>query len=177
MDRHHLQGSGDAAQKSPEFPRNPQRNAGKNRESPTQYKLSESNSSESKLIEEEDEGQPPPNVVTFPAARDAEDNADSYPSEEILQATKQVAAILKLSASDALARVVADYLHNPGMSLFGEADAAREWIEDRQRNRKQQRLTPSLFQALAQARAGVLPAQSYTLALATRAERIPTCIC
>ena len=31
------------------------------------------------------------------------------------------------------------------MSLFGEADAAREWIEDRQRNRKQQRLTPAFF--------------------------------
>jgi len=121
----------------------PQGNSGNNRENPTQYKLSESNSSESKLIE--DEGQPPPNVVTFPTARDAEDNADSYPSEEILQATKQVAAILKLSASDALARVVDDYLHNPGMSLFGEADAAREWIEDRQRNRKQQRLTPAFF--------------------------------
>ena len=43
-DRHHLQGSGDAAQKSPEFPRNPQRNAGENRESPTQFNLSESES-------------------------------------------------------------------------------------------------------------------------------------
>ncbi len=122
---------------------NPQGNSGKNREIPTQYKLSESNSSESKLIE--DEGQPPPNVVTFPTARGAEDNADSYPSEEILQATKQVAAILKLSVSDALTRVVADYLHDPGISLLGEADAAREWIEDPERNRKQQRLTPAFF--------------------------------
>ena len=100
------------------------------------------NLSESKVIEEEDEGQPPPNVVTFPAARDDDDSAISYPSEKILEATKQVAAILKLSQTDALTRVVADYLHDPGISLFGEADAAREWIEDPQRNRKQQRLTP-----------------------------------
>jgi hypothetical protein len=144
-DRLHLQGSGDAAQKSPEFPRNPQRNAGDNRESLTQLNLSESNLSESKVMEEEDEGQPPPNVVTFPAARDAADSAISNPSEQILGATKQVAAILKLSPTDALARVVADFIHDPGISLFGEADAAREWIEDPERNRKRQRLSPAFF--------------------------------
>src|SRR5690242_11988141 len=82
-----LRGTGDVAQKSPEFPRNPQRNAGENREVSTQYKLSESKLSESNIIEEEDEGQPPPNV-------------GFYPSDEILEATKQVAAILKLSVSD-----------------------------------------------------------------------------
>ena len=141
----HLQGSGDAAQHSPEFPRNPQRNAGDNRESLTQVKLSESNLSESNVIEDEDEGQPPPNVVTFPAARDAADSGSSYQTEQILEATKQVAAILKLSPTDALARVVADFIHDPGISLFGEADAAREWIEDRQRNRRNQRLTPAFF--------------------------------
>ena len=66
----------DVSQKSPEFPRNPQRNAGENRESPTQLNLSESNSSESKLIEDEGEAQPPLNVVPFPAAH-ADDNAET----------------------------------------------------------------------------------------------------
>ena len=137
------------SQNSPEFPREKSGKLGEYREIPPQYNVIESKLIQEKRIEDEEEekekGQPPPNVVTFPAARDAVANANSYPSVEILQATKQVAAILKLSASDALARVVADYLHNPGMSLFGEADAAREWIEDRQRNRKQQRLTPAFF--------------------------------
>jgi hypothetical protein len=117
-------------------------NSGEYREIAPQYNLIES-----KLIEEEGEGegQPPPNVVTFPAARDDADNANSYPSEKILEATNQVAIILKLTVTDALTRVVADYVHDPGISLLGEADAAREWIEDPARNRKQQRLTPTFF--------------------------------
>ena len=90
-------------------------NAGENRESPTQFKLSESNSSESKLIEDEGETQPPPNVVPFPAARaDADDEIDTNNAEtEVLEATKQVATILNLPVTDGLARVVADYLEDP----------------------------------------------------------------
>src|SRR5215831_4860908 len=41
-DTHDLRGSGDVAQKSPEIPRNQERNAGENRESSTQLNLSES---------------------------------------------------------------------------------------------------------------------------------------
>ena len=45
-----------------------------------------------------------------------------------------MAAILKLPVTDDLARVVADYLARPGLSLLGEADAAVEWIADPKRN-------------------------------------------
>jgi hypothetical protein len=126
---------------------NPQGNSGKNREIPTQYKLSESNSSESKLIEDEGESQPPPNVVPFPATRDdADDEIDTKKAEtEVIAVTKQVAAILNLPVNDRLQRVVADYLDDPSLSLLGEADAAREWIEDPGRNRKRKQLTPAFF--------------------------------
>jgi hypothetical protein len=96
-DTHHLQGVVDVSQQSPEFPRNPRRNAGENRESLTQLNLSESNSSESKSIEGDQQAQPPPNVVPFPAARvDDADEKTNHTEQAILEATQQVAAILKL---------------------------------------------------------------------------------
>jgi hypothetical protein len=63
----------------------------------------------------------------------------------VVEATKQVAAILKLPVTDDLARVVADYLARPGLSLLGEADAAVEWIADNKRNHKRQPMTPAFF--------------------------------
>jgi hypothetical protein len=135
----------ESSQHFPIFPREIPGNSGEYREIPPQYNVSESNVIQEKRIEEEDEGQPPPNIVTFPAARDDADNTSSYPSEQILEATKQVAAILKLSSSDALTRVIADYIDDPSISLLGEADTAREWIEDPERNCKHQRLTPAFF--------------------------------
>jgi hypothetical protein len=133
-------------QKCPELPRIAQRIAGENREIPTQFKLSESNSSESKLIEDDQAAQPPPNIVPFPAAHaDAADEKTNHIDKAVLEATQQVAAILKVAVTDGLARVVADYLGNPSLSLLGEADAAREWIEDPRRNRKRQQLTPAFF--------------------------------
>jgi hypothetical protein len=134
----------ESSQNFPIFPREIPGKLGKNREVLSQVKLSESNLSESKSIEGEDEGQPPPNIVTFPAARDAAD-INSHPSEKIFEVTKQVATILKLTVTDSLTRVIADYVHDPKISLFGEADAAREWIDDPERNRKRQRLTPAFF--------------------------------
>jgi len=124
-----------------------QGNSGKNREIPTQFKLSESNSSESKLIEDEGEKQPPPNIVLFPAARDdADDEIDTKKAEtEVIAVTKQVATILNLPVNDRLQRVIADYLDDTSLSLLGEADAAREWIEDPRRNRKRKQLTPAFF--------------------------------
>ncbi|MGZ3646560.1 MAG: hypothetical protein ACXVCM_22245 [Ktedonobacteraceae bacterium] len=59
--------------------------------------------------------------------------------------TKQVATILHLPVNDRLQRVVADYLDDSSLSLLGEADAAREWIEDPGRNRKRVPLTPAFF--------------------------------
>jgi hypothetical protein len=145
-----VQESMNVSQQSPEFPSNPQRNAGENRESPTQLNLSESNSSESKIIEDEGEAQPPPNIVPFPATRadDADANAPSlFVESHVLETTKQVAAILDVQLSDGLARVVDDYLGDSSLSLLGEADAAREWIEDPRRNRKRKPLTPAFFRS------------------------------
>jgi hypothetical protein len=144
-DGYDKQESVDASQQSPAFPSNPQRNAGENWESSTQLNLSESNSSESKLIEGDQQAQPPPNIVPFPAAHADADAKTNYPEQAVLEATQQVAAILKIAVTDGLARVVADYLGNPSLSLLGEADAAREWIEDPRRNRKRQPLTPAFF--------------------------------
>jgi hypothetical protein len=141
-----MQAEVEIPQNFPEFPRISQRNAGENRESSTQLNLSKSNSSESKLIEGDQEAQPPPNIVPFPAARaDDADDITNQIDKAVLEATQQVAAILKLPATDGLVRVIADYLGDPTLSLLGEADAAREWIEDPRRNRKRQQLTPAFF--------------------------------
>src|SRR5215472_4734328 len=84
-----------------------QGNSGKNRENPTQFKLSESNSSQCKLIEDEGETQPPPNIVPFPAARDDADDHDRKNAvRDVIPATKQVAAILNLPVTERLQRVV-----------------------------------------------------------------------
>ena len=104
-----------------------------------------SNSSQVNRSEDEREAQPPPNVVPFPTAH-ADDVVDPLLAEKtLLQTTKQVAAILKVPVSDSLQRVTADYLADPRISLLGEADAAREWIDDPRRNRKRQQLTPAFF--------------------------------
>ena len=99
-------------------------------------------------MEDEGKTQPPPNIVPFPAAHaDAADTKHKTNCSEqaVFEATKQVASILNLPITDGLARVVADYLGDPSLSLLGEADAAQEWIEDPRRNRKRQRLTPVFF--------------------------------
>jgi Helicase HerA, central domain len=121
---------------SGEIPGNP----GKSGENPPE---SESNQNPKGIRIEDEEAQPPPNVLPFPAART---DADSVFSEKtVIVATKQVADILKLPLTDDLARVVADYLGSPGLSLLGEADAAAEWIGDPRRNRKHQHMTPAFF--------------------------------
>ena len=58
---------------------------------------------------------------------------------------REVADILRLPASDALLRIVGDYQHDPLVPLLGEADAAREYIDDPRRNRKGQRMSPAFF--------------------------------
>lgn len=97
--------------------------------------------------EEEKEGEAegtPPNVVPlFPTAH-AIDTASLSP-EQRDEVTHQVASILKLAVDDALRRIVEEYCHDPTLSLYGEADAAREWVDDTRRNRKGQRMSPAFF--------------------------------
>ena len=75
----------------------------------------------------------------------------------MLEVAKQVAAILNLPVTDDLARVVADYLGRPGLSLLGEADAAAEWLADTQRNRKGQRASPAFFRRWVKRETGTVP--------------------
>jgi DNA-binding transcriptional ArsR family regulator len=97
-----------------------------------QFKLIESNLSE----DEENENT---NIVLFPA-----DNAAVF-SEEIASLATSIAPILHVLLTPALMRIVSDYKDTPGLRLLGEADAAREWIDDKQRNRRGQRMTPAFF--------------------------------
>jgi hypothetical protein len=138
--------SENTSQKSPEIPSISQGKDGEHWERQTQLNLSESKLSQSNVIEDEGEAQPPPNIVPFPAAH-TNDAVDEpvFPENRVIEVTNQVAAILKIPLSDGLERVVADYLGDPSLSLLGEADAAREWIEDPRRNRKRQQLTPVFF--------------------------------
>ena len=98
-----------------------------------------------KLSEVEEHAAPPSNVVPFPTTRDDDDASLSDVSLSIRETTQQVASILHLPASEGLARIVADYLPSPGLSLLGEADAAREWVDDPARNRKRQRMSLAFF--------------------------------
>lgn len=79
------------------------------------------------------------NVVAFPATAISEDE------QHVRETTRVVARILKLSETPALRRLVEEYSASPHLSLLGEADAAREWIDDRKRNRQGQRMTPAFF--------------------------------
>ncbi|GHO54797.1 hypothetical protein [Ktedonobacter robiniae] len=123
----------------------PQGNSGKSSESPSQYNLSQYNLSQRKRSEEQDsEAQPlpPANVIPFPPSTDSD---DAHGEQNLEALTAQVATILQLPANAALSRLVHEFSQEPGLSLTGEADAAREWIDDRQRNRKGKRMSPAFF--------------------------------
>ncbi|MBE3568439.1 MAG: hypothetical protein IMW90_22210 [Thermogemmatispora sp.] len=78
-------------------------------------------------------------MVAFPAA------AASEEERQLRETTRVVARILKLQETPALRRIVEEYRASPHLSLLGEADAAREWVDDRHRNRRGQRMTPAFF--------------------------------
>ena len=84
---------------------------------------------------------PPHNILPFPHAH----AADGKQKKEVMTLAHQVARILTLPASEALFRLVAEYAAIPGLSLSGEADAAREWIDDSRRNRQRKRMSLSFF--------------------------------
>lgn len=112
---------------------------------PDQLNQTEENQTEA----EEEENHPrrrtqtdqPQNVLPFlnPHADDGKQK------REMIALTQQVARILTLTATDALMRLVAEYEAIPGLSLPGEADAAREWIDDPRRNRQRKRMSLSFF--------------------------------
>lgn len=94
-----------------------------------------------------------PKVLPFPgtttsADSDADErkkNPVSPPSAGMAALVPQIAQLLHLPVTDALTRLVLEFAAVPGLSLPGEADAAREWIEDPRRNRQRKRMSLSFF--------------------------------
>ncbi|HLZ57202.1 MAG TPA: hypothetical protein VKR06_09670 [Ktedonosporobacter sp.] len=83
--------------------------------------------------------------VTFSTPSTEAASPPAPTSTLLREKTQQVAAILKLPVDDALIRIVEEYGSDPTISVLGEADAAREWIENPRRNQKGQRMTPAFF--------------------------------
>ncbi len=111
------------------------------RENPQKPALEGERESEREI--EGDEEPIPDNVTSFPNTR-ADTAALSM--NEMEEVTYEVASILKLRVNDALRRLVQEYGGDQSLSLLGEADAAREWIDDtRRRNRKGQPMSPAFF--------------------------------
>jgi hypothetical protein len=138
------------SKESQETPENP----GKPREISAQEKGKRKEQEENQTEGEDEEeraNDAPDNVVTFPVCRlgdttvTAEQNTDYQGTLQSQCIMQEVAAILHLPVDAALVRIVQDYQHDPLLHLLGEADSAREYIDDPQRNRKSQRMTPAFF--------------------------------
>jgi hypothetical protein len=89
-------------------------------------------------------------VVPFPGTLPSADGngdgkARNSSEAETRALVQQAARILRLPPDDVLTRLVVEYAAIPGLSLPGEADAAREWIDDPQRNKKRRRMSPAFF--------------------------------
>lgn len=85
-------------------------------------------------------------IVPFPSVPLVADDADHEgKTKNIAALTKQIARILRMPVTEALTRLVTDYAPVSSLSLLGEADAAREWIDDPRRNKHKQHLTPAFF--------------------------------
>lgn len=117
---------------------------------------SQENRRESKRTEEEGEARVPSipsedraqaKVIPFPPPPAAPATVEERQKHASFAATlvPHVAQILKLDGSDALTRLVTEYACYPSLSLLGEADAAREWIDDATRNRNGSRMTLAFF--------------------------------
>jgi DNA-binding transcriptional ArsR family regulator len=100
-------------------------------ESTSQYNLIKVN-----LIEEEEKQK---------ASSSCGDGIISLNDVKIKSVSAQVAAILRLPVTPALMRVVTDFLATPAISLTGEADMAREYIDSPTRNKKRKAMSPAFF--------------------------------
>lgn len=88
----------------------------------------------------------PTNVVAFPTTTPPDNtNNKTFSENEVEQITRDVAAILKLPIDDALKRVVKDFARDPLLNFYGEADAARAWIEDSIRNHASKQMSSAWF--------------------------------
>ncbi len=85
------------------------------------------------------------NLITFPTSNATADPDETKNEPDVTIMTAQIAHILTLPETVALRHIVEEYHLTPGLSLLGEADMAREWIDDRQRNSSGKRMTPAFF--------------------------------
>ncbi len=87
-----------------------------------------------------------PSLSAVPASSDPQQLRPATSSEQGRAAlSEQVAQILGLPKTPALGRLVSEYQGSPGLSLLLEADAAREYIESPQRNRRGQEMSLTFF--------------------------------
>lgn len=103
----------------------------------------QSNLIKSNLTEDEEKSTPDSNVLVFPHIDSSGGGGLMDDVRDTL--TEAVADILKLPVTPALARVVADFLPDTAISLTGEADAAREYIDDPRRNHRHKTMTPAFY--------------------------------
>lgn len=134
-------------------------NSGKHRGNsqhfPNQFNITESNLSEDEGEENSRDEQPTPEdhahkVVPFPASRASVGDVSFQEIQtplgtDVPALVQRVARILRLPVTEALTRVISEYAPVAALSLLGEADAAREWIENPQRNHKRKSMSPAFF--------------------------------
>jgi len=118
-----------------EMPEKDQENPGKSQvfsESPALSGKFLSEAEEKRREAEAEAEETPENIVPFPARADG----DKGKSEETI--TSELAQVLHVPVTSALVRLVAEFQHAPGLSLLGEANAARAWVDDQRNKRKKQ---------------------------------------
>jgi hypothetical protein len=87
------------------------------------------------------------NVTPFPTTHPSNNDSDAVSVDEktLREVTQQIATILQLPETSALRRVVLDFLHDRTLSLSGEADMAREYIDDPRRNHRHKAMSPAFY--------------------------------
>ena len=86
-------------------------------------------------------------VIPLPTSHSGGGGEAVLDEKRVGSITSQVATILQLPVSPALRRVVADFLGYSNLSLPGEADAAREYIDNPQRNHRGKAMTPAFYRS------------------------------
>ncbi len=87
----------------------------------------------------------PSNVLVFPHSSADTAAAQEVRLQVIEQYARQIAQILCVAPDASLERIVQDYGGRADLFLAGEADAARQWIDDGKRNRQRQQMSTSFF--------------------------------
>ena len=127
----------------PESSRKIPENSGNLSESPAQEKRREEKLTQENAAEG---NTTPANITPFPSkSGGGGGEVVSLNENEIDQQTRDVAKILRLEATPALRRVVADFLGDTALSLTGEADMAREYIDDPKRNHRHKTMSPAFY--------------------------------